>query len=94
LALDIQFEASVEFDNQGLGVRVSGVQGQDQETVQVIVYHPVSLIVREPFQSIDSIRLCVDQKELTLELLFEISPGSNGKDTGVYLLAKEILRLL
>jgi len=29
---------------------------------------------------------------LTLELLFEISPGSNGKDAGVHLLAKEILR--
>ena len=92
LALDIQFEALVEFDNQGLGVHVSGVQGQDQETVQEIVYHPVSLIVRGLFQSIDNIRLHINRKELTPELLFEIGPESNKKDTSVHLLVKEVLR--
>jgi len=90
--LDIQLEALTEFDHQGLGVCVSGVQGQDQETVQVIVHHPVSLIVRGPFQSIDSICFRVNWKELTLELLFEVSSGSNGKDAGICLLAKEVLR--
>jgi len=51
------------------------------------------LIVQEPFQSIDSICLHIDGKELTLELLFEIDPGSDRKDAGVYLLAKEVLGL-
>jgi len=50
------------------------------------------LIVRGPFQSIDSICLYIDQKELTPELLFKISPESNRKDASVYLLAKEVLR--
>jgi len=50
------------------------------------------LIVQGPFQSIDSICLHVDQKELTPELLFEIGPGSNRKDASIYLLAKEVLR--
>jgi len=31
---------------------------------------------------------------LTPELLFEVSPGSNWKDAGVHLLAKEVLRPL
>ena len=92
LALDIQFEASAEFDNQGPGVHVSGVQGQDQETVQVIVYCLVSLIVRGLFQSIDSICLRVDQKELTLELLFKISPESDGKDASVRCHAGQLFR--
>jgi len=91
LALDVQLEALAEFYHQGPGVCVSGVQGQDQETVQVIVHHLVSLIVRGPFQSIDSIRFCVDQKELTSELLFEVGPESNGKDASVRFLVKEVL---
>jgi len=49
------------------------------------------LIVREPFQSIDGICFHVDWKELTLELLFEVGLGSNGKNAGICLLAKEVL---
>jgi len=49
------------------------------------------LIVQGPFQSTDSIRLCIDWEELTPELLFEIGPGSNRKDTSIHLLAKEVL---
>jgi len=92
LALDVQLEALAEFYHQGLGVCVSSVQDQDQETVQVIVYRPVSLIVLGLFQSIDSIHFRIDWKELTPELLFEVSPESNGKDAGVHLLAKEVFR--
>jgi len=31
-----------------------------------------------------------DQKELTLELLFEVGPGLNGKNTSVHFLVKEV----
>jgi len=49
------------------------------------------LIVRRPFQSVDGIRFCIDRKELTLELLFEVDPGLNWKNAGVRLLAKKVL---
>jgi len=49
------------------------------------------LIIQRPFQSIDSICLCVDQKKLTPELLFKVSPGLNGKNASVHLLVKEVL---
>jgi len=49
------------------------------------------LIVRRPFQSVDGVRFCIDWKELTSELLFEVDPGLNWKNAGVRLLAKEVL---
>ena len=52
------------------------------------------MIVRRPLQSVDGVRFCVDWKELTLELLFEVGPGSNWEDASVHLLAKEVLRPL
>jgi len=48
------------------------------------------LIVQRPFQSIDSIRFHINQKELTLELSFEVGPGLNGKHASVHFLAKEV----
>jgi len=45
LALDVRLEALVELYYQGLGVSVSGIRDQGQETVQVIVHCPVSLII-------------------------------------------------
>jgi len=59
--------------------------------VQVIVHCPVSLVIRGAFQSVNGIRFCIDQKELTLELLFEVGPRLDRKNTGVCLLAKEVL---
>jgi len=52
------------------------------------------LIVQRPLQSVDGIRFCIDWKELTLELLFEASPGSNWEDASFRLLAKKVLRPL
>jgi len=52
------------------------------------------LIVQRPFQSVDGVRFCIDRKELTLELLFEVDPGLNWKNASVRLLAKEVLRPL
>jgi len=62
------------------------------ETIQVIIYHPVSLIVQKLFQGINSICFHIDQKELTPELLFKLTPELDRKDAGICLLVKEVLR--
>jgi len=49
------------------------------------------LVVRGAFQSVNGICFCIDQEELTLELLFEVSPRLDRKNAGVCLLAKEVL---
>jgi len=51
------------------------------------------LVVRRAFQSINGIRFCIDRKELTPELLFEVGPRLDRKNASVHLLAKEVLRL-
>ena len=58
---------------------------------QVIVHCPVSLVVQGAFQSINGICFCIDWKELTPELLFEVGPRLDRKNAGVHLLAKEVL---
>jgi len=47
------------------------------EAIQVIVHRLVPLIVQRPFQSVDGVCFCIDQKELTPKLLFEVDPGLN-----------------
>ena len=54
----------------------------------------LTLIVRRPLQSVNGICFCVDQKELTPELLFKVGLGSNWEDANVCLLAKEVLGLV
>jgi len=49
------------------------------------------LVVHRAFQSINGIGFCIDRKELTPELLFEVSPRLDRKNAGVCLLAKEVL---
>jgi len=93
LALNVHPEASAELHHKSPGVSVSGVGDQGEEAVQVIVHRLVSLVVRGAFQSINSIGFCVDQKELTPELLFEVSPRLDRKNAGVHLLAKEVFGL-
>jgi len=90
LALNVRPEASAELHHKSLGVSVSSVGDQGEEAVQVIVYRPVSLVVRGAFQSVNGIGFCVDRKELTPELLFEVSPRLDRKNAGVCLLAKEV----
>jgi len=50
------------------------------------------LIIRGAFQSVNSVCFRIDQKELAPELLFEVGPELDGKDTSVRFLAKEVLR--
>jgi len=90
LVLNVRSEASVELHHKSPGVSVSGVGDQGEEAVQVIVHRPVSLVVHGAFQSINGIGFCVDQKELTPELLFEVSPRLDRKNAGVRLLAKKV----
>jgi len=92
LALDARLEASAELYHKSPGVSVSGIGDQGQKSVQVVVHCLVSLIIRGAFQSVNGVRFCIDWKELTLELLFEVSPGLDRKDASVRFLAKEILR--
>jgi len=92
LALDARLEASTELYHKSPGISVSGVGDQGQESIQVVVHHPVSLIIRGAFQSVNSICFRIDRKELAPELLFEVDPGLDGKDAGVRFLAKEVLR--
>jgi len=91
LALDAQLEALTELYHKSLGVSVSGVRDQGQESVQVVVHHPVSLIIRGAFQSVNGVCFHIDWKELAPELLFKVSPGLDGKDASVRFLAKEVL---
>jgi len=51
----------------------------------------VSLIIGGALQSVNGIYFRIYQKELTPELLFEVSPGLDGKDASVRFLAKEVL---
>jgi len=91
LALNVCPEALAELHHKSLGISVSGVGDQGEEAVQVIVNRPVSLVVHGAFQSINGIGFCIDRKELTPELLFEVSPRLDRKNAGVCLLAKEVL---
>jgi len=91
LALNVRPEASAELHHKSLGISISGVGDQGKKAVQVIVNRPVSLVVHGAFQSVNGIGFCVDQKELTPELLFEVSPRLDRKNAGVCLLAKEVL---
>jgi len=91
LALNVHPEASAELHHKSPEISVSGVGDQGKKAVQVIVNCPVSLVVCGAFQSVNSISFCIDWKELTPELLFEVSPRLDRKNTGIRLLAKEVL---
>jgi len=92
LALNICPEASAELHHKSPGVSVSSVGDQGKEAVQVIIHHLVFLVVRRAFQSVNSVCFCVDWKELTPKLLFEVGPRLDRKNASIHLLAKEVLR--
>jgi len=52
------------------------------------------LVVGGSFQSIDRVRFRVDREEVDPELLFEVPPGLDGEDAGVYFLTEHVLRPL
>ena len=57
-----------------------------------ICCHPC-LKIKFPLIPINGIHFHIDQKELTPELLFEVSPGLNGKNTSVCFLVKKVFGL-
>ena len=60
------------------------------EAIQIVVHHPISLVVGGPFQSVDRVCFCIYREEVQLELLFEVSPGLDGENASVYFLTKYI----
>jgi len=47
-------------------------------------------VIGGALQSIDCIRFHVSWEEVNLELLLEVSPGSDGENASVYLLTKHV----
>jgi len=64
------------------------------EAIQIVVHHPISLVVGGPFQSVDHVHFCIYREEVQLELLFEVSPGLDGENASVCFLTKYIFRPL
>jgi len=48
-------------------------------------------VVGGSFQSIDCVHFHVDREEVDPELLFEVSLGLDGEDTGVHFLTEHVL---
>jgi len=51
-------------------------------------------VIGGAFQSIDCVRFRVNWEEVNLELLLEVSPGSDGENTSVCFLTKHVFRSL
>jgi len=64
------------------------------ESIQIVVHHPISLVVGGSFQSVDHVRFCIDREEVQLELLFKFSPGLDGENASVHFLTKYVFGLL
>jgi len=64
------------------------------EAVQIVVHHPISLVVGSSFQSVDRVCFRVCREEVQPELLFEFSPGLNRENASVCFLTEYIFGLL
>jgi len=60
------------------------------EAIQIVVHHPISLVVGGPFQSVDHVRFHIYREEVQPELLFEVSPGLDGKNASVHFLTEHV----
>jgi len=60
------------------------------EAIQIVVHHPISLVVGSPFQTVDRIRFRVCREEVQPELLFKFSPGLDGENAGVHFLTEYV----
>jgi len=60
------------------------------EAIQIVVYHPISLVVGSSFQSIDCVHFHVCREEVQLELLFKVSPGLDGENASVRFLTEYV----
>jgi len=64
------------------------------EAVQIVIYHPISLVVGSSFQSVDRVHFYVCREEVQPELLFEFSPGLDGENASVCFLMEYVFRPL
>jgi len=64
------------------------------EAIQIVVHHPISLVVGSPFQSIDCIRFCIYKEEVQPELLFKLSPDLDRGNASVCFLMEHVFRPL
>jgi len=60
------------------------------EAIQIVIHHPISLVVGSSFQSVDRVCLCICGKEVQLELLFKVSPGLDGENASVCFLTEYV----
>jgi len=60
------------------------------EVVQVVIHHPVSLVIGGAFQGIDRVRFHVNREEVDSELLLKVSLGLDREDASVRFLAKHV----
>jgi len=60
------------------------------EAVQIVIYHPISLVVGSSFQSVDRIRFRICREEVQPELLFKVSPGLDGENASVCFLTEYV----
>jgi len=64
------------------------------EAVQIVVHHPISLVVESSFQNVDRIHFYICREEVQLELLFKFSPGLDGENASVRFLTEYVFRPL
>jgi len=60
------------------------------ESIQIVVHHPIFLVVGGSFQSVDCVCFRVDREEVQLELLFKFSPGLDRENASVLFLTKYV----
>jgi len=60
------------------------------EAIQIVVHHPISLVVEGSLQSIDHVHFHVNREEVQPELLFKVSPGLDGENASVCFLTKYV----
>jgi len=60
------------------------------EAVQIVVHHPISLVVGSSFQSVDRVHFYVCREEVQPELLFKFSPGLDGENASVCFLMEYV----
>jgi len=80
----------LELYHQHLRIHITCVGDQGLEVIQIVIHYPTSLVVGGSFQSIDCIYFCVDQKEVNLELLLEVSLGLDRKNASVCFLMEHV----
>jgi len=56
---------------------------QGLEAVQIVIHHPISLVVESSFQSVDHVHFHVYREKVQLELLFKVSPDLDGENASV-----------